>query len=62
LRYPDALPSHFGAEEGVAHEDERGEDPDTSEAKKWRHLTVSTVFEDGRFDSRLYMANSGINS
>jgi NAD(P)-dependent dehydrogenase (short-subunit alcohol dehydrogenase family) len=33
-----------------------------SEVKKWRHLTVSTVFEDGRFDSRLYMANSGINS
>jgi NAD(P)-dependent dehydrogenase (short-subunit alcohol dehydrogenase family) len=27
-----------------------------SEAEKWRHLTVSTVFEDGRFDSRLYMA------
>jgi NAD(P)-dependent dehydrogenase (short-subunit alcohol dehydrogenase family) len=25
-----------------------------SEAEKWRHLTVSTVFEDGRFDSRLY--------
>ena len=24
-----------------------------SEAEKWRHLTVSTVFEDGRFDSRL---------
>jgi NAD(P)-dependent dehydrogenase (short-subunit alcohol dehydrogenase family) len=33
-----------------------------SEAEKWRHLTVSTVFEDGRFDSRLYTANSGINS
>src|ERR1700674_4830975 len=33
-----------------------------SEAEKWRHLTVSTVFEDGRFDSRLYMANSGSNS
>jgi len=33
-----------------------------TEADKWRHLTVSTVFEDGRFDSRLYMANSGINS
>jgi len=32
-----------------------------SEAEKWRHLTVSTVFEDGRFDSRLYMTNSGIN-
>src|SRR5712672_2047521 len=26
-----------------------------SEAEKWRHLTVSPIFEDGRFDSRLYM-------
>jgi NAD(P)-dependent dehydrogenase (short-subunit alcohol dehydrogenase family) len=33
-----------------------------SEAEKWRHLTVSTVFEDGRFDSRLYTANSEIDS
>jgi hypothetical protein len=33
-----------------------------AEADKWRHLTVSTVFEDGRFDSRLYMAKSGITS
>ena len=33
-----------------------------SEAEKWRHLTVSTVFKDGCFDSRLYMANSGIDS
>ena len=33
-----------------------------SEAEKWRQLTASTVFEDGRFDSRLYMAKSGINS
>jgi len=33
-----------------------------SEAEKFRHLTVSTVFEDGRFDSRLYMAKSEINS
>jgi len=33
-----------------------------SEAEKWRHLTVSTVFEDGRFDSRLYKASSGVNS
>jgi NAD(P)-dependent dehydrogenase (short-subunit alcohol dehydrogenase family) len=32
------------------------------EAEKWRHLTVSTVFEDGRFDSQLYLAKSGINS
>jgi hypothetical protein len=34
----------------------------TREAEKWRHLTVSTVFEDGLFDSQLNMANSGINS
>jgi NAD(P)-dependent dehydrogenase (short-subunit alcohol dehydrogenase family) len=34
----------------------------TTEAGKWRHLTVSTVFEDGRFDNRLYIAKSGINS
>jgi NAD(P)-dependent dehydrogenase (short-subunit alcohol dehydrogenase family) len=33
-----------------------------SEAAKWRNLTVSTVFEDGRFDSRLYTANSEIDS
>jgi hypothetical protein len=33
-----------------------------SEAEKWRHLTISTVFEDERFDSRRSMANSGINS
>jgi NAD(P)-dependent dehydrogenase (short-subunit alcohol dehydrogenase family) len=29
-----------------------------SEAEKFRYLTVSTVFEDGRFDSRLYTAKS----
>jgi len=29
-----------------------------SEAERFRHLTVSTVFEDGRFDSRLYTAKS----
>ena len=33
-----------------------------SEAEKWRHLTVSTVVEDQRFDGRLYIANSGIDS
>jgi NAD(P)-dependent dehydrogenase (short-subunit alcohol dehydrogenase family) len=27
-----------------------------AEADRWRHLTVSTVFEDGRFDSNLDMA------
>src|SRR6202051_2992827 len=33
-----------------------------AEADKWRHLTVSAVFEDGGFDSRLYTAKNGINS
>jgi NAD(P)-dependent dehydrogenase (short-subunit alcohol dehydrogenase family) len=33
-----------------------------SESEKWRHLTVSTVFDDGRFDGRLYAAKSGTNS
>jgi len=33
-----------------------------AEADKWRHLTVSTVFEDGRFDKRSYIAKGGINS
>jgi NAD(P)-dependent dehydrogenase (short-subunit alcohol dehydrogenase family) len=33
-----------------------------SEAEKWRHLTVSTVFEDGRSDGRSYIAKSEINS
>ena len=32
------------------------------EAEKFRYLTVSTVFEDGRFDSRLSIANREINS
>ena len=41
---------------------QRAEAARAIEAEKWRHLTVSTVFEDGRFDSRLYMAKSGINS
>jgi hypothetical protein len=39
---------------------QRAETARASEAEKWRRLTISTVFEDGRFDSRLYMANSGI--
>ena len=41
---------------------QRAEAARASEAEKWRHFTVSTVFEDGRFDSRLYMANRGIDS
>jgi len=41
---------------------QRAEAARAREAEKWRHLTQSTVFEDGRFDSKLYMAKSGINS
>src|ERR1700723_3363287 len=41
---------------------QRAEAARASEAEKWRHLTVSTVFEDGRFDSELYIAKSGKNS
>jgi NAD(P)-dependent dehydrogenase (short-subunit alcohol dehydrogenase family) len=41
---------------------QQAEAPRAREAEKWRHLTVSTVFEDGRFDSQLYKANSGIDS
>jgi Alcohol dehydrogenase GroES-like domain len=32
---------------------QRAEAARAMEAEKWRHLTVSTVFEDGRFDNRL---------
>ncbi len=39
---------------------QRAETARASEAEKWRHFTVSTVFEDGRFDSLLCMASSGI--
>jgi NAD(P)-dependent dehydrogenase (short-subunit alcohol dehydrogenase family) len=37
---------------------QQAESARASEAEKWRNLTVSTVFEDGRFDSRLYRASS----
>jgi DNA-binding winged helix-turn-helix (wHTH) protein len=33
-----------------------------SEAEKWRYLTVSTVFEDGLFDSRLNMTKGSSGS
>ena len=41
---------------------QQAESARASEASKWRDLTVSTVFEDGRFDSQLYTANSGMDS
>jgi len=34
----------------------------STEAEKLRHLTVQRVFDDGRFESRLYMSNSGVDS
>jgi NAD(P)-dependent dehydrogenase (short-subunit alcohol dehydrogenase family) len=34
----------------------------STEAAKWQHLTISTVFDDSRFDSRLYTATSESNS
>src|SRR5277367_1424914 len=46
------------AEKRVQH----AESARASEAAKWRDLTISTVFDDGRFDSRLYMTDSGIDS
>jgi hypothetical protein len=33
-----------------------------AEAEEWRHLTVSTVFEDGLLDSRLNMAKGSSGS
>jgi len=41
---------------------QQAESARATEAEKWRPLTVSTVFEDGRFDGRLYMASSTVNS
>src|SRR6204780_4343897 len=34
----------------------------STEAAKWHHLTISTGFDDDRFDSRLYTATSEIDS
>src|ERR1700724_2230956 len=41
---------------------QRAEAACAMEAEKWRHLTVSTVFEDGLFDSRLNMAKGSSGS
>ena len=41
---------------------QQAESARASEAAKWRELTVSTAFEDGRFDGRLYTATSRIDS
>jgi hypothetical protein len=41
---------------------QRAEAARASEAEEFRLLTASTVFEDGRFDSRLYVANGEVDS
>jgi len=41
---------------------QRAEAARASEAERFRHLTGSTVFEDGLFDRRLYAANSRVDS
>ena len=41
---------------------QRTEAARSTEAAKWHHLTISTVFDDDRFDSQLYKATSGSNS
>jgi hypothetical protein len=35
---------------------------DANEAERWRYFTVSVLFEEGRFDSRLYMADNGMRN
>jgi hypothetical protein len=34
----------------------------STEAAKWHHLTISTVFDDNRFDSQLYKATGESDS
>jgi NAD(P)-dependent dehydrogenase (short-subunit alcohol dehydrogenase family) len=41
---------------------QRTEAARSTEAAKWHHLTISTVFDDDRFDRQLYKATSGSNS
>jgi hypothetical protein len=41
---------------------QRAETAHAIEAEKWRYFTVSTVFVDGRFDSRLYMATAELGT
>jgi NAD(P)-dependent dehydrogenase (short-subunit alcohol dehydrogenase family) len=62
LANSDEVPARLILGVDAAKRVQQAEAARASEAEKWRHLTVSTVFEDGRFDSRLYTANSGIDS
>src|SRR6202789_873521 len=41
---------------------QRAEAARSTEAAKWHHLTISTVFDDDRFDGQLYNATGGSNS
>jgi NAD(P)-dependent dehydrogenase (short-subunit alcohol dehydrogenase family) len=62
LANSDEVPARLILGVDAAKRVQQAEAARASEAEKWRHLTVSTVFEDGRFNSRLYTANSGIDS
>jgi NAD(P)-dependent dehydrogenase (short-subunit alcohol dehydrogenase family) len=41
---------------------QRAEAARSADAAKWHHLTISTVFDDNRFDGQLYRATSESNS
>jgi NAD(P)-dependent dehydrogenase (short-subunit alcohol dehydrogenase family) len=62
LAYSDEVPVRLILGVDAEQRAQQAEAARAIEAEKWRHLTVSTVFEDGRFDSQLYRENSGINS
>src|SRR5258708_6009839 len=62
LANTDELPRHLILRVDAEKRVQQSEAARASEAEKWQHLTISTVFEDGQFDSRMYVANSGINS
>ncbi|HXN26010.1 MAG TPA: SDR family oxidoreductase [Candidatus Acidoferrales bacterium] len=62
LAYNDEVPVRLILGVDAEQRAQQAEAARAIEAEKWRHLTVSTVFEDGRFDSQLYRENSGINS
>ena len=62
LAYSDEVPVRLILGVDAEQRAQQAEAARAIEAENWRHLTVSTVFEDGRFDSQLYRENSGINS
>ena len=62
LAYSDEVPLRLILGVDAEQRVQQAEAARAAEADKWRHLTVSTVSEDGRFDNRSYIAKSEINS